>query len=119
MTTRRVFMISSVLSATALSGVSANATLAVVPTKGDTNKSVEKENLKTLDEKNPKAVALGYKNDTKTVDVKKYVKHKNEQSCMNCALYAGKKEDKSGKCGIFVGEMVNANGWCSAYSKKA
>ncbi|NBW00197.1 MAG: hypothetical protein EBR85_00515 [Betaproteobacteria bacterium] len=47
-----------------------------------------------------------------------YPKHVAEQKCSNCTLYQSKSAD-SGGCAIFPGKQVAANGWCSAYQKKA
>ncbi len=102
-TTRRIFMMqvaagSSVLVA---SGAMAQAAAA------------------KLDEKDPQAVALGYAADTTKVDAKKYTKHKAEQKCSACQLYAGKGKDPMGPCSLFAGKQVAAAGWCSAWVKKA
>lgn len=72
-----------------------------------------------LDEADPQAVALGYKADTTKVDAKKFPKHTNEQKCNNCQLYQGKAADATAPCAIFGGKSVAANGWCSAWVKKA
>jgi len=107
MTTRRKFMIGSVISAGTLNAIAATA---VAP-------AVDKS--KTLDEKAPNAVALGYVADTTKANQVKYPKHAKEQMCSNCALYSGKAGDKSGKCAIFANDLVAAPGWCSAWVKKA
>jgi hypothetical protein len=72
-----------------------------------------------LDEADPQAVALGYKNDTTKVDAKKYPKHTPDQKCNGCQLYGGKATDPVAPCAIFGGKKVAANGWCSAWVKKA
>lgn len=72
-----------------------------------------------LDEADPQAVALGYKNDTTKVDDKKFPKHTAEQKCNGCQLYQGKATDATAPCAIFGGKSVTANGWCSAWVKKA
>jgi hypothetical protein len=71
-----------------------------------------------VSETDPQATSLGYKVDTTKVDKKKYPKHVAEQKCLNCTLYQAKSAD-SGGCAIFPGKQVAANGWCSAYQKKA
>ncbi|GAC1526648.1 MAG: high-potential iron-sulfur protein [Ramlibacter sp.] len=73
----------------------------------------------TVDEKDPQAAALGYVNDAKRADAKKYPQHADGQHCANCALFQGKADDKSGGCALFAGKQVAAAGWCSAWSKKA
>lgn len=71
-----------------------------------------------VDENDPQAMALGYKDDTKQVDAKKFPNHDVSQSCGKCQLYQGGNA-ASGPCPIFAGKTVEATGWCSAYSKKA
>jgi len=72
-----------------------------------------------LPESDPQAVALGYKEDTTKVDKAKYPKHTPAQMCKNCQFYQGKPADQAGPCPLFGGKLVRANGWCSAYVKKA
>lgn len=72
-----------------------------------------------VDPKDPQAAALGYVEDTTKVDKKKFPKHANEQMCSNCQLYTGKPKEALGPCGLFAGKAVTANGWCSAWVKKA
>ena len=72
-----------------------------------------------LPETDPQAVALGYKEDTTKVDVKKYPKHEAAQNCTNCSLFQGKATDTAGGCPLFAGKQVKGNGWCSAWAKKA
>ena len=71
-----------------------------------------------LDEKDPKAVALGYVHDTTKADKKKFPKHDNAQKCNNCALYQGKATDPWGGCPLFGAKQVAGPGWCSAWAKK-
>ena len=72
-----------------------------------------------LDESDPQAAALGYKQDTTKVDANKYPKHVASQNCVNCQLFQGKAKDATGACTLFAGKQVAANGWCSAWVKKA
>lgn len=72
-----------------------------------------------LPEADPQAVALGYKEDTTKVDIKKFPKHEATQKCSNCALYVGKATDAAGGCPLFAGKQVAGKGWCSAWVKKA
>jgi hypothetical protein len=71
-----------------------------------------------LEESDPVATALGYKEDTTKVDAAKYPLHKPEQRCDNCALYTGKPGEASGPCAAFGGKLVTAGGWCSVWAKK-
>jgi hypothetical protein len=71
-----------------------------------------------IEESDPVATALGYKEDTTKVDAVKYPAHKREQRCDNCALYQGKPGEASGPCAAFGGKLVTAAGWCAVYAKK-
>ena len=76
------------------------------------------DELPDLAEDDPIAMGLHYKKDTTTVDSTKHVKHNPDQNCANCILYTS-KSDKAGLCTIFAGKQVSAEGWCTAYAKKA
>ena len=71
-----------------------------------------------LEESDPVATALGYKEDTTKVDAAKYPLHKPEQKCSGCALYQGKPGETSGPCAAFAGKLVTEGGWCSVFAKK-
>lgn len=71
-----------------------------------------------LEETDPVATALGYKEDTTKVDATKYPQHKNDQKCDGCALYTGKAGDATGPCSAFGGKIVTSGGWCAAFAKK-
>jgi hypothetical protein len=99
---RRVFLMQVVAGSTALI---ASRAMAQAPAR--------------LPETDPQAAALGYKEDTTKVDAKKYPKHDKAQKCSNCQLYTGKASEAYGPCSIFPGKVVAANGWCTAWVKKA
>ncbi len=42
-----------------------------------------------------------------------------DQSCANCAQLQGNEGDEWRPCAIYVGKLVNANGWCSVWVPKA
>ncbi|RYZ72057.1 MAG: hypothetical protein EOP09_03760 [Proteobacteria bacterium] len=66
------------------------------------------------------AGAIGYKGDPKDIDKKKYPQYKPEQKCSNCALYTPIDGKNWGSCQMLAGKgLVNGNGWCGSYSKKA
>jgi hypothetical protein len=82
--------------------------------------SQDTKQVTKLDPKDPQAVSLGYTDDTKTVDQKKYPKHTATQVCSGCQFYQAAQESKKiAPCTIFGGKGVAANGWCSAYAPKA
>ena len=39
--------------------------------------------------------------------------------CPACSLYSGKPSVSDGPCSLFGGKLVNAKGWCTAWTKKA
>lgn len=69
-------------------------------------------------ETDPVAGALGYKEDTASVDQTKYPQHKPEQRCDNCLHYTGKAGEETGPCAIFQNKLVTSHGWCAAYVVK-
>lgn len=70
-----------------------------------------------VDPASAQAQALGYVHDAGTVDTAKYANFTAGANCAGCQLYTGGEE--WGGCGIFPGQQVAANGWCSAFAKKA
>lgn len=74
--------------------------------------------LPHVDESDPTAVSLGYKNDTAQVDQSKFPKHEASQRCAQCRYFQGSGGGEWAPCLIFPGKAVHAGGWCSAYSAK-
>ncbi len=72
-----------------------------------------------LDENDPAAKAIGYKHDASKVDAAKYPAFAKGKICSGCALYQGQPSDAWAGCPIVPGKQVNANGWCTAWVKKA
>jgi hypothetical protein len=75
--------------------------------------------LPHLSPDDPTAKALGYREDAKTVEAKKYPTYAAGQMCSNCMQLQGKPGDAYRPCNIFAGKAVNANGWCQVWVKKA
>lgn len=75
--------------------------------------------LADVDESDPQAVALGYRDKSSKVDPAKYPSHDASQLCSNCSHYQGKAGDRYGGCPLFGGKQVAAQGWCSGWAKKA
>jgi hypothetical protein len=67
----------------------------------------------------PMAKALGYVEDTTTVDAAKYPKHTAEQNCANCQFIQGEEGADARPCTLFPGKSVKATGWCVSWVKKA
>ena len=72
-----------------------------------------------VEDSDPVAVSLGYRDDSRKVDAKKFPKHEAAQVCSNCQLFQGAAEDPLGGCALFAGKQVASGGWCSAWNKKA
>jgi hypothetical protein len=72
-----------------------------------------------IDEKDPIAVSLGYKQDATKADAKKFPTYKAGHVCGNCQFFQGKAGEAWGVCPVVGGKLVNAKGWCSAWAKKA
>jgi len=71
--------------------------------------------VEAVSESDPTAVALKYK-----MDANKAAERKDKAAhCANCALYTGKAGAADGPCGAFGGKLVKAQGWCTAWAKKA
>lgn len=92
-----------------LLGVSAGSALALTRT-------AFAETANTLSEADPKAQAVGYKEDASKVDKAKFPGYTAGQNCGNCSLFQGKATDAYGGCTLFGDKQVAARGWCSSYS---
>jgi hypothetical protein len=102
MTTRRIFL-TRILPAAALIGAP----------------GLSAAQAARLAETDTVAQALGYRLDVTKVDAKKYPTYAAGRICANCALYAGKSSDPWAPCSAVGNKLVNANGWCVAWVKKA
>ena len=68
-----------------------------------------------ISETDPQAAALGY-----VADATKAAKRTDATAlCSNCNFYTSKAGEASGPCTLFQGKLVAADGWCTAWSKKA
>lgn len=71
-----------------------------------------------LEESDPTATALGYKEDSSKVDGSRYPQYKAGQKCEGCVLYQGKAGEANGPCGAFGGKLVLSGGWCAVFAAK-
>jgi len=71
-----------------------------------------------LDEKDPKALAVGYVADAARVDIKKYPKYLPGEDCAGCLFYLAKPSEPWGPCSIFPRKLVAAKGWCDAFATR-
>jgi len=67
----------------------------------------------------PLAVALSYHESAKKVEAAKFPTYKPEQKCANCLQVKGADGEAWRPCNLFPGKLVNAEGWCKVYVKKA
>jgi len=67
----------------------------------------------------PTAQALGYHDDAKSVSAKDFPTYQAGQMCNTCLQLQGNAGDAYRPCNIFPGKLVNANGWCKVWVKKA
>lgn len=70
----------------------------------------------TPSEADPKAQALGYREDASKVDKAKFPSYAAGQTCGNCSLFQGKATDTYGGCTLFGDKQVASRGWCSSYT---
>ncbi len=95
----------------------AAAAVAAVP--GLDARAAEPAGYTHLEPTDPSAKALGYVNDAKTVDAAKFKTYKAGQQCGNCLQLQGAPPDAWRPCILYPKKLVNVNGWCSGYVKKA
>jgi hypothetical protein len=67
----------------------------------------------------PLAIALSYHESARTVDAVKFPTYKPDQKCGSCMQLTGKVGDPWRPCNLFPGKLVNAEGWCKVWLKKA
>lgn len=67
-----------------------------------------------LTDADPTAKAMDYVEDATT---SKNALYKPGSTCANCQLYTGGASGY-GNCQLFPGKLVNANGWCTSYTRK-
>ncbi len=76
------------------------------------------QDLPRITEDDPVGMALKYTHDASTVDPALRTQPAAEQSCANCVQLQGDEGEEWRPCAIFVGKLVNANGWCSVWVPK-
>ncbi|MDX1403202.1 MAG: high-potential iron-sulfur protein [Woeseiaceae bacterium] len=80
--------------------------------------ALQAQDLPHITEDDPVAAALKYTHDASTVDPASRTQPQAEQTCLNCAQLQGNDGDEWRPCAIFVGKLVNVNGWCSVWVPK-
>ena len=76
------------------------------------------QDLPRITEDDPVGAALKYTHDASTVDPADFTQPAADQTCLNCAQLQGNDGDEWRPCAIFVGKLVNVNGWCSVWVPK-
>jgi hypothetical protein len=74
--------------------------------------------LVPLTSADPSAKALGYVDESSTVDNAAHPTHKPTQKCSTCVQYQGKAGDARAACNIYPGKSVAAGGWCTVWAQK-
>lgn len=78
-----------------------------------------------VSEKDPAAIALGFRVDATKVDIKKWPKRAGaegaKQFCWTCALYQAKdsnnpKADATAPCLVLGGKKVKQTSWCNSWA---
>lgn len=77
------------------------------------------QDMPHITEDDPVAAALKYTHDASTVDAASRTQPQEVQNCANCAQLQGNEGDEWRPCAIFIGKLVNVNGWCSVWVPKA
>ena len=76
------------------------------------------QELPKLTEDDPIGAAFKYTHDASTVDPASRTQAAEVQNCLNCAQLQGEEGDAWRPCAIFVGKLVNVDGWCSVWVPK-
>ena len=76
------------------------------------------QDLPQITQDDPVAAALKYTHDASAVDPALRTQPAAEQNCLNCAQLQGDEGDEWRPGAIFVGKLVNVNGWCSVWVPK-
>ena len=74
------------------------------------------ESLPKLDIHDPAAVKLGYVEDAKHADTKKFPQFVPGSACDNCLQLQGNPGDDYRPCSLFPGKLVAVSGWCSGWT---
>lgn len=70
------------------------------------------EELPRLEEDDPAAQAVDYVHDA--ADAADHADYEDGQVCANCQLYTD-ENGEWGKCSVFPGKLVAAQGWCNVW----
>jgi hypothetical protein len=70
-----------------------------------------------LSEADPTASSLGYRQDGAQADPVKFPMRSPDQTCATCKLSRG-SDGEWIPCTLYAGKLVNAKGWCAAWSKR-
>jgi len=118
MTAARFFCILAIMSSHSSSRRSLVKALAVGAAASAVGgiRSSHAEEFSKLDEKDPKARALGYVENANRVDAKKYPGFLPGSNCENCLQLQGTPGNNFRPCALFPGKLVSASGWCTGWT---
>jgi hypothetical protein len=88
---------------------------ALIATSGSLSSLLFAAELPKVAPDDPTATALKYVPDASNADASRT----EGAICSNCQLYTGAEGEEYGPCSLFPGKAVAAEGWCSAWIKKA
>lgn len=91
----------------------------VVSTGAIASRTARADEAPHLSPTDPTAQALGYHESAKSVEAKDFPTYQPDQMCSTCLQLQGNAGDAWRPCTIFAGKLVNANGWCKVWVKKA
>jgi hypothetical protein len=80
---------------------------------------LEAADLPHVSSTDPMAVALAYHEDAHKVDPKQFPTYVPGQACNSCMQLKGTADQSWRPCSVLPGKLVNSNGWCKVYVKKA
>lgn len=80
--------------------------------------TAQAQDMPRLTEDDPVAMALKYTGDSSTADPALRTQPAADQRCATCAQLQGTEGDEWRPCAIFVGKLVNVNGWCTVWVPK-
>ena len=69
-----------------------------------------------LDVKDPAAIALGYVENVREIDAKKFPEYVQGSNCQNCLQLQGTAGNNYRPCSLFPGKLVSVSGWCKGWT---
>lgn len=94
--------------------------ICVVGAAGGTTmiRPAEAAELPHLSSTDPTARALAYHDDAMAVDPRQFPSFQHGQTCSTCQQLQGRAGQTWRPCNLFPDALVNANGWCKAWTPR-